>query len=273
MTQPWDPDRYLAYADERARPFTELLARVGAQQPGSVVDLGCGPGSLTTLLADRWPGASVTGVDSSEAMVQRARAADERVAWRVQDVRDWAREAAPGSVDVLVSNATLQWVPGHLELLPRLAAAVADGGWLAFQVPGNFTEPSHALREDLAAEEPYREHTRDLSRPDSHDPATYLVALEEAGFEVDAWETTYLHVLHGQDAVFDWISGTSLLPTRAALPAELFERFAAELRARLRAAYPAREGRVVLPFRRVFVVGRKGAGDEISGNEKESRSA
>ena len=250
MPQPWDPDRYLTYADERARPFTELLARIPAPSPASVVDLGCGPGNLTRLLADRWPGATVTGVDSSPAMIERARAAESRIEWQLGDVNDWA-----GVADVVVSNATFQWVPGHLGLLPRLAAGARDV--FAFQVPGNFTEPSHALREELAAEEPYREHTRDLQRPSSHDPATYLEVLRAEGFAVDAWETTYLHVLPGEDAVFDWISGTSLLPTRAALPEELFERFAEELKRRLRVAYPARDGRVVLPFRRIFVVARR----------------
>jgi trans-aconitate 2-methyltransferase len=247
MAQPWDPDRYLTYADERARPFVELLARVRADAPATVVDLGCGPGNLTALIRRRWPTARITGVDSSPAMVERARTRPEDVDWRLGDVREWQ-----GSADVIVSNATFQWVPGHLDLLPRLAAGA--GQVLAFQVPGNFAEPSHVLREELAAEEPYRAHTRDLARPSSHDPATYLEVLEGEGFEVDAWETTYLHVLEGEDAVFDWISGTSLLPTRAALPEELFERFAAELRRRLRAAYPARDGRVVLPFRRIFVV-------------------
>ncbi|SFC31013.1 trans-aconitate 2-methyltransferase [Nocardioides terrae] len=247
MTQPWNPDRYLAYADERGRPFVELLGRIPAEAPATVVDLGCGPGNLTALLRQRWPGARIAGVDSSPPMIERARATDGDIDWQLADVADWR-----GSADVIVSNATFQWVPGHLDLLPRLAARA--GQVFAFQVPGNFAEPSHTLREDLAAEDPYREHTRGLARPSSHDPVTYLQLLQGEGFEVDAWETTYLHVLDGEDAVFDWISGTSLLPTRAALPEELFERFAAELRRRLRLAYPARNGQVVLPFRRIFVV-------------------
>lgn len=243
MPNPWDPDRYLTYADERGRPFVELLARIRADAPKTVVDLGCGPGNLTRLLAQRWPEANVTGVDSSPAMVERARA--EGIAAEVGDLRDWQGEA-----DVVVSNATLQWVPDHLDLLPRLAARARQV--FAFQVPANFEEPSHALREELAAEPPYRDHTRDLASPASHDPSVYLQALD--AYDVDAWSTTYLHVLPGEDAVFDWISGTSLLPTRAALPPELFEQFASELKARLRAAYPARDGKVVMPFRRTFVV-------------------
>ena len=259
MPHAWDPDRYLAYADERGRPFVELLARVGATgeaAPRRVVDLGCGPGNLTRLLAERWPRAAVVGVDSSEPMIAKARASVPDLAFEVADLRDWARDVEPGSVDVLVSNPTLQWVPGHLELLPTLVRAVPAGGWFAFQVHGNFGEPSHTIREELAAEEPYAAHTRGLARPASHDPVVYLESLRAAGCEVDAWETTYLHVLTGEDAVFDWISGTSLRPTAAALPAELWPRFAEELRRRLAVAYPAYDGRVVLPFRRIFCVAR-----------------
>ncbi len=140
----WDPDRYLTYADERGRPFVELLARVGAAEPRTVVDLGCGPGNLTALLAARWPGATVTGVDSSPEMIASARADHgDAATFEVADLRDWT---APDGVDVLVSNATLQWLPDHLDLLPGLVAQVRPGGWLAFQVPGNFGEPSHTIR-------------------------------------------------------------------------------------------------------------------------------
>ncbi|HEU5038634.1 MAG TPA: trans-aconitate 2-methyltransferase [Nocardioides sp.] len=251
MAHTWDPERYLTFADERGRPFVELLARVGAAAPRTVVDLGCGPGNLTALLADRWPDASVVGLDSSPEMVGAARATDARVAFDVADLREWAPEAP---VDVLVSNATLQWVPGHLDLLPRLVSAVAPGGWLAFQVPGNFDEPSHTIRAELAAEEPYAAHTRGVAVPSSHDPAVYLDALAGLGCRVDAWETTYLHVLTGPDPVFTWVSGTGARPTLQALPDDLRPAFEEEFRRRLAAAYPEQPYGVVLPFRRIFVV-------------------
>jgi trans-aconitate 2-methyltransferase len=254
MAHSWDPDRYLTYADERGRPFVELVARIAAVDPRTVVDLGCGPGNLTTLLADRWPDAAVHGVDSSREMIAKARGADDRIAFDVADLRDWAAAPATPPVDVLVSNATLQWVPGHLELLPDLVARVTPGGWFAFQVPGNFDEPSHTIRRDLAAEAPYAEHTRDVAVPASHDPATYLDALAALGCTVDAWETTYLHVLTGEDPVFTWVSGTGARPTLQALPDDLRPGFEDEFRRRLRAAYPPRPHGVVLPFRRIFVV-------------------
>ena len=250
----WDPERYLTYADERGRPFVDLLARVGADAPAEVVDLGCGPGNLTALLARRWPGARVRGLDSSEPMVARARADVAGVGFEVVDLRDWA--LGEEQVDVLISNATLQWVPGHLDLLPDLVGHVRPGGWFAFQVPGNFGEPSHTIRDELAAEEPYAAHVRGVAVPSSHDPVTYLRVLQGAGCEVDAWETTYLHVLTGNDPVFTWVSGTGARPTLEALPADLRPAFEDEFRARLRTAYPDDGRGVVLPFRRVFVVGR-----------------
>jgi trans-aconitate 2-methyltransferase len=252
----WDPDRYLTYADERGRPFVELVTRVGADSPTSVVDLGCGPGNLTALLVERWPDADVVGLDSSAEMIAKARETTPAVAFDVADLRDWVTsEAEP--VDVLVSNATLQWVPGHLDLLPALVGRVAPGGWLAFQVPGNFGEPSHTIRTELAGEAAYRDHTAGVAVPSSHDPVVYLRALHDLGCEVDAWETTYLHVLRGADPVFTWVSGTGARPTLQALPDDLRPAFEEEFRRRLWAAYPpGADGEVVLPFRRIFVVAR-----------------
>jgi trans-aconitate 2-methyltransferase len=253
----WDPERYLAYADERGRPFLDLLARVDAAAPAAVVDLGCGPGTLTRLLAERWPTAEVLGLDSSPEMIAVARRhAAERLRFAVGDLREW-QPSDP--VDVLVSHATLQWVEHHLDLLPRLVRAVAPGGRLALQVPGNFAEPSHELRRELAAQAPYAEHLHGVATPSAHDAATYLHALRGLGCAVDAWETTYLHVLptdRDPDPVLTWVSGTGARPTLEALPGALRERFAAELGRRLREAYPAHDGAVVLPFRRVFAVAR-----------------
>lgn len=253
MTHRWDPTRYLTYADERGRPFVELLARIPRDDPRTVVDLGCGPGNLTSLLADRWPAAAIVGIDSSAEMI--AAATDSRIDFRVGAIEDWPERAAAGQrADVLLSNAALQWVPGHLDLLPGLLDTLTPGGVLAFQVPGNFDEPSHTIRRDLAAEPPYDAHTRDVAVPDAHDAVTYLEVLAAAGCTVDAWETTYCDVLHGEDPVFTWVSGTGARPTLQALPDDLRPAFEAEFKRRLRDAYPGRDYGVVLPFRRIFVV-------------------
>jgi len=254
-THSWDPERYLVYADERGRPFVELLARIDARSPRSVVDLGCGPGNMTRLLAERWPGAAITGIDTSPEMIDAARTAAPGIEFRVEDVRTWSPDEP---VDVLFSHATLQWVPGHLEQLPRLIASVAPGGWFAFGVPGNLSEPTHTIREQLNAEPAYAELTAGVDAPAAVDAATYWKVLTDLGCEVDAWSTTYLHELRGEDPVFRWISGTGARPVLLALDAvpELRSSYEAELKRRLREAYPERDGIVLMPFRREFVVAR-----------------
>jgi trans-aconitate 2-methyltransferase len=250
----WDPEDYLRFGDERARPFFDLVNRIHLQQARVVIDLGCGPGTLTATLAQRWPMAQVLGIDSSEQMIHRASVlAGERIGFALGDLAAW--EPAE-RVDVVVSNAALQWVPDHRALLPRFAAAINPGGYLAFQVPGNFDGPSHRVLFDLAADARFAGHTEGIQRGAVAEPADYLDDLGNLGMYVDAWETTYLHVLPGRNAVFDWMAGTGARPVLQALPADLRETFSAELRDRLRAAYPPHAYGTVLPFRRIFVVAR-----------------
>ncbi|MGY1659824.1 trans-aconitate 2-methyltransferase [Geodermatophilus sp. SYSU D00705] len=256
-TGAWDPAGYLRFADERARPFADLVGRIGARDPRVVVDLGCGEGALTASLAARWPGARVTGVDSSSEMlaVARAHAAPERLAFRLGDVRTWC-PAEP--VDVLVTNAVLHWVPGHVELLRRWAGQLAPGGWLAMQVPGNWRAPTHALLADLCRSPRWTATLATAApAPDTVlDPAGYHDVLTGAGLAVDAWETTYLHVLTGQDPVLGWVRSTVLRPVLALLEEDDAAEFETEYAAALRAAYPPRDdGTTLLPFRRVFSVG------------------
>jgi trans-aconitate 2-methyltransferase len=258
----WDPTTYLRFAGERARPFAELLTRVGADAPRVVVDLGCGDGSGTAGLAQRWPGARVTGVDSSPSMLvaAAAHAVPGRLEFVAGDLRDWRPD---GPVDVLVSNAALHWVPGHGQLIARWAGELTPGGWLAVQVPGNQSAATHALLAGLVAgprwSGPLAPGDDTVLDPAAVlDPAGYLEVLTAAGLFADVWETTYLHVLTGEDPVLRWVSGTVLRPVLARLSPADAEELTAEYAAALRAAYPVRaDGTTVLPFRRLFAVGRR----------------
>jgi trans-aconitate 2-methyltransferase len=263
----WDPAQYLSFADERSRPFFDLAARIDAAAPRSVVDLGCGPGQLTAALAARWPDADVLGIDSSAEMIAAAQRIAESdtthdgshpggaLRFSVGDVCDWKPDRP---VDVIISNAVLQWVPTHLELLPRWAGWLGDGGWLAFQLPGNFDQPSHAILRELTRSDRWRAVLADVElNRQSEDPGTYLDLLARHGLAVDAWETTYLHVLSGPDPVTEWFKGTGLRPVLTALSAAQTADFVAEYGERVRSAYPAAPYGTVLPFRRVFVVAHK----------------
>jgi trans-aconitate 2-methyltransferase len=261
----WDPRQYLKYADERGRPFADLVARVAAPAPAYVVDLGCGPGNLTATLTDRWPGARIEGIDSSPEMIGRAQelaqaltaqTSADRLTFRLGDAHSWVPERP---VDVLVTNATLQWVPGHEALLPTWVDHLAPGGWLALQVPANFDSPTHRILFELAAEEPWATHLAGRVRQRAAAPGTgeYLSLLAGTGCEVDAWETTYLHVLPGEDAVFEWIRGTGARPVLQALPDDVRPDFEQIYKERLAAAYPRRDYGTVLPFRRVFAVAHR----------------
>ena len=245
----WDPDQYGRYGDERTRPFLDLVARVGATAPRRVVDLGCGPGTTTSRLAARWPAARVEGIDSSPEMIAAA-AAVPGVDFRRGDVREFR----PDGADVLVSNAVLQWVPGHRELLTAWAAELPPGGWLAVQVPGNFAAPAHTALRELAQ----RWGVAGVLRHDVvGTPEQYAALLLGAGLLADVWETTYLHVLPGPDPVLEWLRGTGLRPVLAALPEPDAAAFTADYGALLRSAYPAGPHGTLFPFRRVFAVGHR----------------
>jgi trans-aconitate 2-methyltransferase len=210
-------------------------------------------------LARRWPGARVVGVDSSAEMLAAAAAHAEpgRVEFVQGDVRDWRPD---GPVDVLVTNAVLHWVPGHEELLRTWAGHLAPGGELAVQVPGNFRAPTHALLTELCRSPRWSARVAALApQPDAVlEPAGYLEVLTGAGLEADVWETTYLHVLRGADPVLGWVRGTVLRPVLAALDDAEVEDLTKAYAAALRAAYPERpDGTTLLPFRRVFAVGRR----------------
>jgi trans-aconitate 2-methyltransferase len=250
----WDPEQYGRFASERDRPFLDLVARVGASAPRRVVDLGCGPGALTGLLAQRWPNASVEGIDSSPEMIAAASASG--VTFRVGDIESW--RPSPGT-DVVVSNAAFQWVPTHRSLLRDWAAALPSGGWLAWQVPGNFDSPSHALMRSLAESPRWKDRLGGVLRHEDpvDSPSQYATLLLDLGWDADAWETTYVHVLPGTHPVLEWVRGTGLRPVLAVLTAEERAEFEASLAALLRDAYPPGPAGTLFPFRRIFCVGHK----------------
>ncbi len=253
----WDPGQYLRFADERGQPFLDLVSRIGADRPRRVVDAGCGSGELTALLAARWPTADVHGFDSSREMIERARShTTERLTFDTADVRAWQPDDA---VDVLVSNAVMQWVPDHLVLLGEWADRLPPGAWFGWQVPGNFDAPSHVLMREIADSPRWRKQLRGVLRgADSvAAPEQYAAVLLDRGWQTTAWETTYLQLLPGPDPVLEWVRGTGLRPVLAALSEPDTAEFTSTYAAALREAYPPGPHGTLFPFRRLFCVGHK----------------
>lgn len=253
----WNPALYARFADERARPVHDLLARVPLAAPGRVVDLGCGAGASTAPLVARWPQAEVVGIDTSPAMIAEARAKVPGARFEIADGAVWA---PPAPIDLVFSNATLQWIPDHRVLLPKLMSWLAPGGVLAVQMPDNLDEPSHALMRAVAAEAPFAAaleqaagaRTQLLSYEETWDVLAPLAAT------VDVWRTTYVHPLMGAAKIVEMVRSTGLRPFLDPLDAELQVAFLARYTARVAAAYPeTADGRVMFRFPRLFFVAVK----------------
>src|ERR1700761_6988663 len=200
----WNPEIYLSFADQRTRPAADLLARVPSASPGRIVDLGCGPGNSTALLAARWPEAQLEGVDSSAAMIEEARASGVPATWVLADIAAWVPRSP---YDLIFSNATLQWLPEQAALLPRLMNFVKPGGVFAFQIPVNFDAPSHALMRETASDPRWKARLADVREIQRGAAQAYYDILKPQAASLDIWQTEYLQLLEGEDAVYRWVSG------------------------------------------------------------------
>jgi trans-aconitate 2-methyltransferase len=251
----WDPEQYQRFGGERALPFHHLVAAVFDIDPLFVVDLGCGPGALTSTLLDRWPGASVIGVDSSPEMISRARQLAEpgRLLFELGDAGQWA---APQPVDLMLSNACFHWLDDHVSLFDHLLPQLADRGVLAFQVPANHQAPSHTILREICSLPAWRDQLGGLPKTGTKDPSWYLDELGSRGLDTRVWQTTYHHQLGGEDPVLEWVRGTTLRPVLERLSEDEQGAFESEYAPRLRAAYPAEKGLTLFPFTRTFVVAR-----------------
>lgn len=250
----WDPDLYLRFADHRLRPALDLLSHVPLTSPTAVVDLGCGAGEMARLMAERWPGAEVFGLDSSREMLDKAAATPSPVRWIEADIWSWRPDQPP---DLLFSNAALHWVDRHEELFPRLLGFLLPGGCLAVQMPLSHALPSHRLMQETLADlgQASEELQASLAREWILPTAGYYDLLAPRAERVEIWETEYLQVLEGSDPVLEWVKGTGLRPVLSALGDAEREIYLAEYSRRLRDAYPQKpSGKTLYPFRRLFLV-------------------
>lgn len=253
----WSPGQYLKFADERTRPSADLLARVPLGSARRCIDIGCGPGNSTELVAARFPEAETRGLDSSPAMVARARERLPGLAFETGDVATWAPRER---FDLIFANAVFQWVPDHGALLPRLAGFLAPGGCLAVQMPNNLDEPSHRLMREAALDGPWAGKLAAAAgaREEIGSFEAYYAWLRGAGCRVDVWQTTYVHALDGASAIVEWFKSTGLRPYLDPLGPEERDAYLARYLAAVRTAYPEQaDGKVLLRFPRLFFVAQR----------------
>ena len=262
----WNPQQYLKFAGERLRPGFDLLAQINDLPRGPVFDLGCGTGPHARAIAARWPDHAVTGIDNSAAMLAEADKDPSPIRWRNADIASWQAEAPAA---LIYSNASLHWLTRHERLFPRLFGMLTAGGVLAVQMPRNFANPSQTLLRDTAAKGPWAARLAPLFAPDCPTPSMlrpdpvgtpdfyYDLLAPRAKGGIDLWETEYVHQLQGENAVLEWMRGTTLRPILDALDDALRAAFLDAYAAALAAAFPRRDdGKTLLNFRRLFVVAR-----------------
>ena len=251
----WSAKHYVAVEDERTRPARDLLAAIPTAQARAVVDIGCGPGNSTELLVQRFPEATVSGLDSSADMIAAARKRLPDVRFEVAEIDKWANA---GPFDVIFANAVLQWVPDHASLLPALASRLSGGGSLAIQMPDHLNEPSHRLMREVAANGPWASKLAGAAgqRTDMANASEFFAMLRPYCARVDVWRTTYHHQLPGGAAgVVEWFKGSGLIPFLSPLTEEEQAQYLQRYLAQVAKAYPALvDGSVLLPFPRLFIV-------------------
>ncbi|WP_437882119.1 trans-aconitate 2-methyltransferase [Pseudomonas sp. LRF_L74] len=250
----WSARQYGKFEAQRNRPIHDLLAQLGSRPVAQAADLGCGPGNSTQILLQYFADAQVTALDSSPDMLEAARQRLPDVSFELADIGNWAPLQR---FDLILANASLQWLPDHARLLPALFSQLAPGGSLAVQMPDNLEEPAHRLMREVASHGTWRDRLRDAARPlDSrHSVDWYYDVLQRAGAQVDIWRTVYQHPLQGAAGIVEWFKGSALRPFLARLAPDEQESFLARYEEALQSQYPTFEdGTVLLPFPRLFFI-------------------
>ena len=248
----WSPALYTRFEDERTRPARDLLAQVPLAVARKIVDVGCGPGNSTEVLAARYPAADITGIDNSPAMLDEARKRLPAARFALADANVWVPDA---DTDLVYANASYQWIPQHLMVLPRVLAAMGEGACLAVQMPDNLAEPTHELMRAVAADGPWATRLANAARAPLPPPRIYYDALKPSAHHVEIWHSIYNHVLDGPGAIVEWVKSTGLRPFIDPLTPDERSEFLARYQARIADAYPpTSDGKVLLRFPRLFFV-------------------
>jgi trans-aconitate 2-methyltransferase len=253
----WNPHQYLKFANERTQPSIDLAARINVESPKSTIDIGCGPGNSTQVLRDRWPDAKIAGLDSSAAMIEKAKKDYPDVEWITADASKFVSNKR---YDIVFSNAAIQWIPNHELLLPRLFEIVNGGGALAVQVPANKESPLHQAVLAVSSSSKWSKFTSGAEKSFTYNAVEYYYdILFRISTKFDIWETTYYHVLNSHAGLVEWYKGTGMKPFLERLPDDSSRtEFEKEVFEECKNSYEIRnDGKILYPFRRIFFIANK----------------
>ena len=248
----WDSEQYLKFEAERTQPAVDLANRIELTAPERILDLGCGPGNSTGVLARRFPGAHILGVDNSENMIATAQRDYPELEFRLFDATGPLSELG-GSFDVVYSNACIQWVPDHPRLIRDMLALLRPGGMLAVQVPMNYQEPIHRIIGELAASDEWRAELASARIFHTLSQEAYFDILAAEAGQFQMWQITYLHRMPSHEAIMDWYKGTGLRPYLSLLSGERAAAFEQAVREEVATRYPKQgNGEIIFRFPRFF---------------------
>ena len=252
----WDSKQYLKFKAQRTQPSIDLAARLDGS-PNEIIDLGCGPGNSTRVLKNRFQNAHIIGADNSENMIAKAREDNPDLEFTLLDLNG-DLSAYYGRFDVVFSNACLNWIPNHREIIPKIFGLLRSGGALAVQIPMNFDEPVHQIIARISESEKWRDkipekrifHT--LKIPEYHDILSSLTD----DFEI--WQTIYCHRMPSIESIIEWYRSTGMRTYLACLSEEDGAEFIADVSAELEREYPKQKnGEIIFRFPRFFFIANK----------------
>lgn len=253
----WSPKDYLLFEKERSRPAVDLVRRINYSNPERILDVGCGPGNSTAILYDRWKDANITGIDSSPAMLEKAKLVNGSISWVLSDAGGDLSHL--GKFDVIFSNAAFQWIPQNDVLITKLFKMLNQNGILAAQIPYVKEMPIHKIIINMAKSPKWSGYFRHMSSLyQLHAPEFYYEVLSGLTRYIDLWETRYFHIMNGHEEVLQWFTSTGLRPYLECLEDVNKTEFLNEVLTEIRKNYPTcKDGKILFPFHRVFFTAYK----------------
>lgn len=248
----WSSEQYLKFEGQRTQPSIDLAGRISLEGVERALDVGCGPGNSSNVLAGRFPQAKVLGIDSSPDMIASARESYPGIEFRLCDAGS-ELGTLEGGFDVVFSNACIQWIPDHKTLLRNMMALLRPGGVLAVQIPMNQKEPIHRIIGELVTSAVWKDAFPNPRVFYTLPQGYYFDLLAKLSASFTLWETTYYHVMDSHEAILEWYRGTGLRPYLTMLPEARRKDFEQAVLTQVRAQYPLQETKqVIFRFPRFF---------------------